>query len=157
MTDFYTQIEDAIVAVLQASPDLTAIRTWATEIPEGFYVGQPLAKMFRSEQLPAVMVTAVFEPTRSRPASHAEILYAIPAQVILVTKSPKKRDARAQAISLLRPMEAALHQLRYTSASLGSNTFLYGDLSSEISTVEAMPVSFGLASITAEIHKVVPL
>lgn len=157
MSDFYTQIEAGVLSILQDAPGLATVRTWESEVRDVFFTGEAFAKGFRPEEMPAVMVTAVLEPSRSSQFTTGQIRFAVPVQVLVVTRAQKTRDARAEVVSLARAAEAAIHGARRTDDRLGSNTFVSGDVVSSFVLVEQKPLSYAVASIAVEVTKVVDL
>ncbi|GMU21152.1 MAG: hypothetical protein AMXMBFR13_12450 [Phycisphaerae bacterium] len=157
MIDFYAQIESGLLAILQDAPGLTGVRVWETEVREVLFTGEALSKGFRGEELPAVMITAALDPSRSSPFTTGQIQYKIPAQVLIVTRAQKGRDARAEALGLARAAEAAIHGARRSDELLGPNTFVTGEVVSSFVVVEQKPLCFAVASIAVEVTKVVEL
>lgn len=157
MSDFYAEIESGLLAILRQSPGLERVRVWETEVRETLFTGESFSKGFRAEEMPAVMITAALDPARSSPFTTGQIQYRIPAQVLIVTRAPRPRAARAEALLLARAAEAAIHGARRSDGRLGPNTFITGELVSSFVVVDQKPLCFAVASIAAEVTKVVEL
>jgi hypothetical protein len=152
--NFFTETENAVLAVLQGAAGADAVQTWEDELREVLFTGEQLSKGFRLAELPAVMVTTSQDPTRSSQFTSGEIRYVIPVQILLITAAQKKEDARTAVLGLMRAMEAALHAAR-RSDSLGPNSFIADDLVSSHVIVQDRPYHFAVGNITAMVTKVV--
>jgi hypothetical protein len=152
--NFFTETENAVLAVLQGAAGADAVQTWEDELREVLFTGEQLSKGFRLAELPAVMVTTSQDPTRSSQFTSGEIRYVIPVQILLITAAAKKEDARTAVLGLMRAMEAALHAAR-RSDSLGPNSFIADDLVSSHVIVQDRPYHFAVGNITAMVTKVV--
>lgn len=157
MNDFYSSIESGLLAILRETPGLESVRVWETEVREVLFTGEALSKGFRSEEMPALMITAVLDPSRSSQFTTGQIQYKVPVQVLIVARAHKTREARAVVVSLARAAEAAIHGARRTDERLGPNAFVSGEVVSSFVLVEQKPLSYAIASIAVEVIKVVNL
>jgi hypothetical protein len=156
MTFSSIELETAVLEILKASDTAQRISTWESELRECMFTGEQLARGFRTEELPAVMVSTALDPTKSSAFTMGEIRYAIPLQVVIVTRSTRKEEARAELLGLMRSLEVPLNQARATSG-LGDNTFVVDELLSSHVVVQDKPHCFGVGNITATVMKVVDL
>lgn len=154
--NFFTEVEQAILALLQTADCAGEIRTWEAELREVLFTGEQLSKGFSVRELPAVMVTTSQDPTRSAPFTTGEIRYQIPVQILIVVSATKREAARDEVLRLIRSMEAMLHQAR-RSDGLGINTFIGDELLSSHVVVQDRPHHFAVGNITATVWKVVEL
>ena len=154
--NFFTEVEQAILTLLQNADCAGEIRTWEAELREVLFTGEQLSKGFGARELPAVMVTTSQDPTRSAPFTTGEIRYQIPVQILVVVAATKREAARDEVLRLIRSMEAMLHQAR-RSDGLGLNTFIGDELLSSHVVVQDRPHQFAVGNITATVWKVVEL
>ena len=148
-----TQLENDILRILRMADGVDGVRTWESELREVFFTGEQLSKGFRSEELPAVNVTTAVDATRSTQFTAGEIQFVIPVQIIAVTRSPRKDEARSSVLTLLRALERPLNAARRTDG-LGPNTFVIGDLLCTHDVVQDKPHHFGVGNITITVQKV---
>lgn len=157
MSDFYSQIQTAVMTMIRDSGDLPEIKTWETDIRDALFAGDQLSKGFSANELPAVNVTAEGDVTESEPFTAGEIRYLVPVVVLVVARGQRKADVRAALRSMQWRMERLIHGARRSDNTLGDNAVVYGTVRTSLAVVEDKPLHFGVAQIEFTVLKVVPV
>lgn len=157
MSDLYQEIESAVLAMLQASPSLSGVRTFEADIREALFAGDKLSRGFRPEELPAINITAMSEPVQSEPFTAGELRYTVPVSVVIVTRGQDNGTVRAAVRALSFEVEKLLHQARRSDNPLGQGAMVAGPVESSVAVIQDAPLHFGIAEVKAQVVKVVEL
>jgi hypothetical protein len=157
MSDLYTDLEAAIIALLRGAEGLAQVKTFEADVRECLFTGDKLSQGFRSEELPAIAVTAELEPAKRGPFTAGEVELTIPVSAIAVCRAQRPTDARAQARVLQLAIEKMLDQARRSDSGLGANTIVTGEFASTIVVVQEKPHCFAIAETKFQVLKVIDL
>lgn len=157
MSDLYTDLEAAIIAVLRGAAGLDSVKTFESDVRECLFTGDKLSAGFRSDELPAVAVTAELEPAKRRPFTAGEVELTIPVSAIAVCRAQRPTDVRAQARTVQLAIESALDQARKSDSGLGANTIVTGEFASTIVVVQEKPHCFAIGETKFQVLKVIDL
>lgn len=157
MSDFYSQIQSAVLAMLRDSGDLPEVQTWETDIRDVLFAGDQLSKGFNASELPAVNVTAENDVAESEPFTAGEIRYAVPVTVLLVARGQRKAPVREALRGMQWRVEKLIHGARRSDNTLGENAVVVGTVRTSLAVVEEKPLHFGVAQIDFTVLKVVPV
>jgi hypothetical protein len=134
---------------------MTECKTFECGFRQCLFVGDKLAKGFRTEELPALQIEEGLTPERSRPMNLGEMRHLVPVSVMVVISSLDAAELRTKMLALQRKAHETLSSGR-RSGMLGSNMWVTGDLVASNSVVQEERF-FGLATIQVEVTKVVSL
>ena len=157
MSDLFTTIEDALLAMLQAAPGLVGIQTWETTIRECLFAGDKLTRGFSPGELPAINVTAQLKPSRSRPCTAGEKEYEVPVNIVIVTRAGTAKDALRDVYELKDAVESVLDQARRSGNALGANTIVSGDVTADAAAVKDTAQVFAVCTVETTVKMVVEL
>jgi hypothetical protein len=154
VSDFYTDVEQAVLEKLQAAPGLAVVRTWEADIRDVLFSGEKLSKGFSTEEIPAVNVSAMQGAVTASPHTTLETQYTIPVTVVVVAKGQTKKAARAAARELQAEVEQVMNAARSSAGQFLPNTWVKGDLTLDIAIVADQPYHFAIAEVGASLWRV---
>ena len=135
----FSDLEDGLVAMLKGSPGLEGVKTFETSVRECLFSGDKLTQGFRTDELPAINVSAQLKPSRSNPFSAGEKQYEIPLTVAIVTRATKGKLALQAVYELQTAVEGILDQARRSGNALGANVLVTGEVTSSATTIFEKP------------------
>jgi hypothetical protein len=157
MSDRRTEVELSLVEMLKTAAGLETVKTFENSIRECLFTGEKLTLGFRTEELPAIAVSAQLKPTKSSMFSPGERLYEVPVSLTIITRAQRKKEALAKAADLQDAVDRVLAAARKSGNSLGDNTLVIGDVTSSATTIDERPYSFAINATDFTIVKVVEL
>lgn len=157
MSDIYTDIEGALLLMLQDAEDLEGVKTWEAGIRDCLFAADKLSRGFHPGELPAVNVTAQLRPSVSRPFSASEKEFEIPLDIAVVTRAQSSKDALAAVREIQNAIESVLDGGRRSGNPLGENTVVTGDVTTDAAAVPFAPLVFGVCQIRATVRKIVEM
>jgi hypothetical protein len=157
MSDLYTDLEAAIIAILRGAAGLEEVKTFEADVRDCLFTGDKLSQGFRGDEMPAIAVTADLQPTKQGPLTAGEVELTVPVSLIAVCRAQRPGVARAKAREIQGAAEAALNLARKSDSGLEANTIVTGQFSSTIVLVQEKPHSFAIAETQFQVLKVVDL
>jgi hypothetical protein len=157
MSDRRTEVELSLVEMLKTAAGLETVKTFENSIRECLFTGEKLTLGFRTEELPAIAVSAQLKPTKSSMFSAGERQYEVPVSLTIITRAQRPKEALAKAADLQDAADRVLAAARKSGNSLGDNTLVIGDVTSSATTIDERPYSFAISTTEFTILKVVEL
>ncbi len=119
MSNVYQDVEDAVVAKLQADAWIAAnVKTVTTELPETMFGAVDFTELFPESSLPALVVLAGIENSTSRQETIGERRYEIPFSALGTLMRRTKREARNAAQEMAGQTERVLNACRKSATAL---------------------------------------
>jgi hypothetical protein len=157
MSDRRTEVELSLVEMLKTAAGLETVKTFENSIRECLFTGEKLTLGFRTEELPAIAVSAQLKPTKSSMFSAGERQHEVPVSLTIITRAQRKKEALAKAADLQDAVDRVLAAARKSGNSLGDNTLVIGDVTSSATAIDERPYSFAISTTEFTILKVVEL
>jgi len=150
----YAAIETAVLAKVQAMPELDAVKRFERTVRVALFGESTLTQGFKAEELPAINLRCDGEPVKCEPWTTGEMAYRVLVEVYVICRDQDKTAAKAEMLTYRAAIEKALNRCR-KSDSLGTNCLVTGTMTSSDMLLQESPHHFAIGQVTVEVLKIV--
>lgn len=150
----YAAIETAVLAKLQAVPELADVKRFEKTMRVALFGESTLTQGFKTEELPAINLRCDGEPAKCEPWTTGEVAHRVLVEVYVICRDQDKTEAKAEMLGYRAAIEKALNACR-KSDSLGTNCLVTGTMQSSATVLQESPHHFAIGQVTVEVLKIV--